>query len=50
MSIKAIMQAEVEHMDMLSDLAERMDWETDHPQYKRRLKAITREASTSIVH
>ena len=48
MSVESIMQAELAHLDMLGDLAKRMAWDEDHREYKKRLKAITREGSQSI--
>ena len=48
MSVKSIMQEELEQMDLLGKLAKRMEWEEDNPQYKKRLKAITREGATAL--
>jgi hypothetical protein len=42
MSVREIMQWELEQLDMLKKLTKRMqNWEEDHVQYKKRLKAIT---------
>ena len=35
-------------MDLLGELAKRMEWDAENPQYKKRLKAITREGSQSL--
>ena len=43
MSVKATMHWELEQLDLLEKLATRMEWAEDSVQYKKRLKAITRE-------
>ena len=48
MSVREIMQWELEQLDMLKKLGNRMEWTEDHVQYKKRLKAITREATVAI--
>jgi hypothetical protein len=48
MSVKAIMHWELEQLDLLEKLHTRMGWDDDSGQYKKRLKAITREGSVSI--
>ena len=48
MSVKATMHWELEQLDLLEKLANRMEWAEDSVQYKKRLKAITREGSQSI--
>ena len=48
MSVKSIMQEEIAQMDLLGELAKRMEWDAENPQYKKRLKAITREGSQSL--
>ena len=48
MSVKATMNWELEQLDLLQNLADRMKWEEDSAQYKKRLKAITREATVAI--
>ena len=48
MSVSATMNWELQQLDLLNKLAERMEWDEDSAQYKKRLKAITREATVAI--
>ena len=48
MSVREIMQWELEQLDMLKKLAKRMDWEEDHVHYKKRLKATTHEGAMAL--
>ena len=48
MSVKATMHWELEQLDLLEKLATRMEWAEDSVQYKKRKKAITREATVAI--
>ena len=48
MSVKATMHWEIEQLDVLEKLANRMEWNENSGEYKKRKKAITREATVAI--